>query len=420
MLDYKFDSKANYIVSGTYGSDSMALLDMMQKEGVKPIVCCVNYHKFERSNSDYNALEAYAKEKGLIFEGLDTDALPAEAQLQEGADFSAWARKTRYDFFSKIYKKYDAAGLVLAHQQDDLIETYLLQKSGNAHVAHYGLSVTTTVNDMVVIRPLLHFSKQDLLEYDEENHIGYSASSDEFQTAYTRSPIRREIAKMSEIDRERILDEMKAANDDTIAMVRSLEKDISAGEELDIRAIIALPADAFVTTLMKFVSQADAPVHLTAKKIGEIRKLCLAPQPNLSMKLAEGVYIIKEYDVLTIGKNFDRLPYTYTLEAPGVLNTPDFDLDFSMGAEDRNIKPEDYPLTIRTALPSDTFVVHGFLYPVRILFSEWKMPVRLRYVWPVFANKDGKIIYVPRYRTNFSEYHTSVLHMHLKAEDQEK
>lgn len=420
MLDYKFDKRANYIVSSTNGSDSMALLDMMQKEGIKPIICCVNYHKFERSNEDYYSLKSYAEEKGLVFEGLDTDILPAEEQLPDGGDFSTWARKIRYDFFTQIYAKHDAAGLVLAHQQDDLIETYLLQKAGKSQVAHYGLSPTTMVGDMVVIRPLLNFSKQDLLDYDAENHIPYSASSDEFQTAYTRSPIRREIAKMSEIDRERILEEMRAANDDAFAMERSIEKNIDSGEELDIRSIIALPADAFVTTLMKWVGQLSVPVRLTAKKVAEIRRLCLAPQPNLSLKLSEGVYVIKEYDVLTLGKNFDCLPYTYTLDAPGALSTPDFDLDFSMGAEDRGIKLEDYPLTIRTALPSDNYVVHGFLYPVRILFSEWKMPVRLRYVWPVFVNKDGKIVYVPRYRHNFSEYHTSILRMHLKDEDKEK
>ena len=135
------------------------------------------------------------------------------------------------------------------------------------------------------------------------------------------------------------------------------------------------------------------------------------------MKLADNVYLIKEYDLLTIGRNFDNLPYTYHMDAPGVLNTENFDIDFSMGAEDRGIRAEDYPITIRTALPSDNVEVHGYLYSVRSLFSNWGMPVRLRYIWPVFANKSGKIIYVPRYRINFREYHTSILKMHLKEEE---
>ena len=45
-----------------------------------------------------------------------------------------------------------------------------------------------------------------------------------------------------------------------------------------------------------------------------------------------------------------------------------------MGAEDRNIKPEDYPITIRTALTHDTYVVHGYLESIHALYSMWKMP----------------------------------------------
>ncbi len=417
MLDHKFDKKATYLLSGTFGPDSMALLDMLRKEGVTFVVCCVNYHKFDASNDDFNHLKDYCAEKEIPFEGFDTDGLPAASQMKENETFNDWARRVRYSFFKTIYEKYNAAALLIAHQQDDLIETYLTQKRGDGKVAHYGLAPSATVDGMIVLRPLLDFSHEDLIDYNHENRVPFSASNDNFQNQFTRSPIRREIAAMSEIDRERILQEMREENDETERLTEAINKKIDSGEELEIRALIALPYDEFVSTLMRFVSNADTPVHLTASKIQEIRKFCLAPQPNLSMKVAEGVYIIKEYDVLTIGRNFDKLPYTYHLDAPGILKTENFDIDFTMGAEDRGIHAEDYPLTIRTALPSDTYEVHGYLYTVRSLFSNWNMPVRLRYVWPVFANKDGKIIYVPRYRINFREYHTSILTMHLKEEE---
>ena len=417
MLDHKFDKSATYLLSGTFGPDSQALLHMMMQEGIKPIVCCVNYHKFDLSNDDFNRLRSYCEEQGLQFEGLDTDELPAEKQMREDEEFSDWARKIRYGFFKEIYDRYNAAALLIAHQQDDLLETYLLQIRGKVDAKRYGLAESSTVDGMIVIRPLLNFTHEDLLDYDRENRVPYSEGSDSFQTQHTRSPIRREIAAMSEIDRERVLSEMNARNSDSISLGTSIRKSFELEDELEIRPLIALPYDAFVTTLMNFVSRASNPVHLTAQKIADIRKLCLAPQPNLSMKLADGVYLIREYDVLTIGNNFDSLPYTYTLDKPGVLNTPQFDLDFSMGAEDRGIKEEDYPITIRTALPSDTYAVHGFLYTVRSLFSNWAMPVKMRYIWPIFLNKNGKIIYVPRYRRQFREYHTSILKLHLKAEE---
>jgi hypothetical protein len=41
----------------------------------------------------------------------------------------------------------------------------------------------------------------------------------------------------------------------------------------------------------------------------------------------------------------------------------------------------------------------------------------LLHVWPVFLNKDGKIIYVPRYKKGFSEYHSSILNIHVKNDE---
>lgn len=410
MLDYKFDPKATYLVAGTYGPDSMALIDMLRHEDGKFVVCSINYHKFAESGEDFKSLKGYCESVGLEFVGLDTDALPEKEKYKEGDDFKEWARKVRYDFFKKTYAEKKASALFLAHQQDDLIETYLLQKQRKGQIAYYGLSPVSTVEDMLVVRPLLNYSRQDLLEYNAENRVPYSKQDSSFQDNYIRNPIRRDvISKMNEVDRENVLQEMRAANDETIGLTKSINTKIDEGEELDIRGLIALPRDEFAATLVRFVAKSDSSVQLTPEDIAGIRKMFLAPQPNLTYKLSGDTFVIKEYDVITIGHDPNELPYSYKLDKPGVLDADAFYLDFSMGAEDRNIHEDDYPLTIRSVLPADNYVVHGYLEPVRRLYSVWKMPVKLRAIWPVFVNKDGKIIYVPTYRADFREYHTSVL-----------
>ncbi len=420
MLNYKFNKKDRYICACTYGQDSMALLDMMQKEGVKPIVCSINYHKFSDSDSDIKSLGDYCRQKGLIFECLDVDKLPENLKLQEDENFKDWARRVRYDFFKEVYEKYGASALFLAHQQDDLIETYLLRKERKGSAAKHGLSPVSTIQGMMVVRPLLNYSKEDLHDYCMENHVPFNVSVEADLNESIRSNLRRDvISKMSEIDRDNIIEEMRLANDDRFRLVESVAHKINREaeeEELDIRALIALSKDAFASALVAFVQKAPEPINLTESDIANIRRLCLAPQSNMSLKLTEGIYLIKDYDVITMGHNLNELPYTYHLDAPGKLSTPEFDLDFSMGAEDRHITADDYPITIRTALPYDGYLVHGYMEPVRRLFSDWKMPVDLRSYWPIFINKDGKIIYVPRYRMKFREYHTSILNIHVKDE----
>lgn len=415
MLDYKFDKDSAYIVACTYGPDSMALVDMLQKEGVRPIVAAVNYNKFRSSGEGFAALGEYCKQRGLTYEYLDCAALPEEEQYHEGQDFAAWARKIRYGFFHQVYDKYNAAALLLAHHQDDLIEAYINQKERKMSESKYDFSPVSTYEGMIIVRPLLDFSREDLLEYNDENHVPYSLEEDRFENDFTRSKLRKEvIAHLSEIERDQLIQEMKFHNDDQLKLVDEVEETISQGEELDIRAVISLTASEFALVLTRFIQNVSAKVKITPAMLTKIRAFMLNEKLTDTFKIEEGLYLIKEYDHITIGQNFDELPYTYVLEAPGVLHTEQFDLDFSMGAEDRNIHESDYPITIRTAIPSDAYVCNYYLQPVRTLFSVWEMPVRLRYVWPVFVNKNGKIIYVPRYRVNFSEYHTSVLKIHLK------
>lgn len=416
MLDYKFAKGATYLCACTYGPDSMALLDMMQKEGVKPVVVCINYHKFEESSEDYIKLASYCGAHGLELEYLDAATLPEAEAYHEEDDFKKWARNVRYSFFQKVYAAHNAKGLVIAHQQDDLLESYLINRERGDKKGNYGMSPVSTQYGMVIIRPLLHYTKEELLEYNQENRVPFSVKKESFETRFTRSAVREKINALSAIERENLIAEMNSTNDESIKLVKEFNQSVDEGEELEIRPLIALSEDEFAATLIRFVSRAPEEIVLGPADFAEIRKLCLSPNPHCSLKLGEDTYLIKEYDILILGRNYAELLYSYTLEKPGVLETPQFRLDFSMGAEDRGIKEEDYPLTIRTTLPSDRYVVHGFLEPVHSLYSTWKMPVGFRYIWPIFVNKDGKVVYVPRYRRYFHEYHTSKLELILPEE----
>ena len=399
LRDLDFNPQGTYLEACSYGPDSMALLDMLLKKGVKPIVCHVNYHKREESDQETEDLKKYCKEKDIVFESLDTRFSP-----ESGENFQAWARKIRYDFFKEQYVKYNADGLFVAHQQDDVIETYLLQKLRKTHVKQYGMTKVSILDGMVVLRPLLNFTKKDLLEYCTENNVPYSMDMSNFENKYLRNQIRIDVvSKLSEVERDNVLTEMKNENDDINKFIDNLNEKIEIGQELNIREIIALDEDEFAETLMKFVNQSKVHVSLSLGRIKEIRKICLSRQPNISMPLAPNLYLVKEYDIITLGKDKEELPYSYTMEKPGILDNEHLYLDFTNGATDRNVHNDDYPLTIRSPLPGDEFIISGNLVEVRRLFIDWKMPTRLRELWPIVINKDGKVIYVPRYRKKFVE-----------------
>ena len=417
MLNYKFSPKANYLCACTYGPDSMALLDMLQKKGVKPIVVCINYSRFENTTDDYIQLASYCGQKGLVFEYLDARSLPDEEAYHEGDNFKAWARALRYRFFKKVYVKHKAAGLLIAHTQDDVLELYIMQRDRQIKGADYGMSAVNEVDGMIVIRPLLHYTKQDLLEYNEENRVPFSHSKQAYEDQYVRNEVRQKINAMSEIERENLIREFESENAEKIELVKDFRESIESNEELEIRPLIALAQDEFISAVSQFVAKSIESVVLEPEDFVKIRQFCLTPVPYATLHLDGDTYLIKQYDVLLLGRNYEEVAYEYVLDKPGTLKNDHFELDFTMGAEDRGIKESDYPLTIRTAKPSDRFIVHGYLESVHLLYSTWKMPPRLRGLWPIFINKEGKVVYVPRYRRYFREYHSSILRMNVTDDE---
>ncbi len=394
IINYPFEKDSTYLVACSHGPDSMALLHLMMQKTAKIVVCHVNYHKRNISDFEEESMRAFCLQNNLGFEKFD-------APKTSRGNFQSWARELRYQFFADMYEKHQAKALFVAHQQDDLIETYLIQKQRKSRVNYYGIEPIIHMKNMTIIRPLLSFSKQDLLDYCHENRVPFSIDMSNFETKYLRNKIRLEVvAKLTEIERYQILKEINENNDALLAKKTEIEKNVRGKKELPIKPLMPLSDKDFVLAIEQFLKNNNIFVPVSSAQLLEIRKACQSKTPNIKIELNAQTAIAKEYDVLALSRN-KNFAYSFVLEKPGKLDSEFFSLDFSQGASDRNIHPEDYPLTIRTAKAGDRYEVGGHLCEVRRLFIDWKMPTRLRAVWPLVANKSGTIIYVPRYRKDF-------------------
>ena len=414
ILDYAFGSENAYLVADTFGPAGQCLLGLMLDAKVKPIVCHVNYHINADSEKAQAGLQAYCDKNGLRLEVCDTAQADQNGKDQ---DYAAWQRHIRYAFFKKVYEQYKAAALFIPHMQDDILEIYLTAKLQGIKHAKYGYSKVSTNNGMMVVRPLLDFTRSDLKAYCNQNNIPFLEAVAGCEHLFTTS-VRQKIYQMNEVERDQLFQEMTKENSEQTNFIKSIHQSIKSVDELEIRAIMALPQDEFGKTIFDFVNQ-HSPVHVTVtpKMLADIRTLCLSKKPNSALRLKGDVFMVKEYDVVTLDTDGLDMPYTYILEKPMVFSCETFDLDFTMGAEDRNIHLEDYPLTVRSVLPQDVFSFGGYLVSVRRMLSAAGVSPRLLHVWPVFLNKDNKIVYVPRYQKGFSEYHKSVLNIHVKNDE---
>ena len=132
-FDYKIKPNSKYVAAVSFGPDSMALLHMLIMMNVDVSVAHVNYHKRPESDFEEESLRKFCKENNVPIEVLDLKGQKADKNFQD------WARKVRYEFFINLSEKVHAEAVFVAHQEDDVIETYLMQKNRGNVVKNWEL-----------------------------------------------------------------------------------------------------------------------------------------------------------------------------------------------------------------------------------------------------------------------------------------
>lgn len=177
--------KERFIIAVSGGPDSLCLLDVLfllsQKYEFTLHIAHVNY-RLRGKDSDLD--EACVKERALTY-GLPFTIL--HPKKTSTANLEEQLRNIRYHFLEKlrVQKKYTL--IAVAHHQDDQAETFLLRLLRGSGMA--GLSAMRPKNNFVV-RPLLHMSREDILQYLKERHITYRTDLSNADPQFLRNRLR--------------------------------------------------------------------------------------------------------------------------------------------------------------------------------------------------------------------------------------
>ncbi|MDN3205444.1 tRNA lysidine(34) synthetase TilS [Algoriphagus sediminis] len=182
-----FDKK--YLLACSGGLDSMCLAHLLLESKISFEIAHVNYQlRGAESKGDYEFVEAFCESNSIAFNSLETDTHSYvernKVSVQEAA------RDIRYDFFEKICREKNLEGVLTAHHQDDQIETVfinLLRGTGIEGLA--GMSEKR--GD--VIRPLLNFSRSELVKFATELGIFWREDSSNQKTDYLRNKLRHDV-----------------------------------------------------------------------------------------------------------------------------------------------------------------------------------------------------------------------------------
>jgi tRNA(Ile)-lysidine synthetase-like protein len=149
----------------------------------------VNHGVRKNSGEDSKLIKKKCEEYGVVFHEL---FINPEIFAQSGkGGFEAIAREARYNLLFELKNKLGFDFLATAHHKDDQAETVFLRIARGAGLK--GLRGILAEREDKVIRPMLEFTKRDLLEYAKQNSIEWLEDSTNKSMDYFRNRVRLQI-----------------------------------------------------------------------------------------------------------------------------------------------------------------------------------------------------------------------------------
>lgn len=177
-------SKQKNLLAFSAGVDSSALFFLLIEHKIKFDIALVNYGLRKQSEEE----EAYAWALGKEY---DLKVYVKKAPHFEN-NFEKNARDFRYAFFDELMLEEGYDNLLTAHQLNDQLEWFLMRLTKGAGVSELmGLEAYSRRKAYGLVRPLLAYSKEELLDYLNTNNHKYfideSNSDEKYERNYFRS-----------------------------------------------------------------------------------------------------------------------------------------------------------------------------------------------------------------------------------------
>ena len=367
------------VVACSGGPDSMALLDQLNKQGKDIVVAHVNYKHRDTADRDEKIVKEYCKKYDIPVRVL--------YPVHEKGNFQAWARDVRYAFFEEVADEFDTKLLYVAHQMDDVIETYLFQKNRNMICDWYGLKEKSVRHGYQIVRPLLNFTKSELQQYCNDNGVSFGIDESNLTNHYTRNVIRHtQIEKMDCKEKEEWILKIQNENDFWQIKKEGMEEFFKNWNN-DVDALLN-QEDAWLY-LDSFLFHSLCH-HFSRKYMEE---LCVQLKGNVLIEIED--HLLERHNEKLYFMPSPKDVY-YTLNELEYKDYKEFSImNQGQTIESFSVEASDFPLVVRRVKVNDVISMRFGNKNVHRFFVDRKICKIYRKYWLVVENNAGKVIFVP-------------------------
>ncbi|AUM62265.1 tRNA(Ile)-lysidine synthase [Spiroplasma monobiae MQ-1] len=299
------DKERKYIIGLSGGADSVFLFHKLIEEGYKNFVAChVNYNFRPDSNKDLDLVRRLCEQYKikLIVKNLKQDY----SNLAQ--NFESWAREVRYDFFCENLLIEKAEGILIAHNLNDNIETYIMQTKNNKTVKFYGINAIGEYKGNKILRPIIDLKKSFIVNSLNERSIPYIIDITNFDEKYERNKIRK---KLKEEDFHKYLSLIEESNKKIDSYNLKIQKiDFSKDLNIDFLNEDNIWNEKLIFKFLEFNGMGNE-IYKSKKSL--IKEIVKQTRSNKSLvEIIKGNFLImKDYKKLRVLKNSDFKTYEY-------------------------------------------------------------------------------------------------------------
>ena len=409
--NFKFETGDKIVIGCSSGPDSMALVDMLlkvrSKYNLSLVIAHVNHNVRSESYEEAQYMKKYCEENDLLFESMIIE--------EYGDDnFHNEARNIRYNFFESLIHKYGANYLMTAHHGDDLIETVLMRIVRGSNLNGYsGFKEVVEMEGYKIVRPLIHYTKKELEDYDKENNVKYFIDSSNDKDKYTRNRYRKNLIPFLKEEDSNVHNKFLKFSEELSEASRFIDKerDKALDRCLNKNSIMIdsfVKEDSFMQKeiLYYLLSEfyQDDLILVNDKHIDLVAGLIHSNKANCFVNLPNEVVAKKSYNMLELKRdtleitsyeiefnNYVLLPNNHVIEKVEDIS------DSSNNVCRLNSSEITLPLIVRTRRIGDKMKVKGLdgSKKVKDIFIDKKINLEKRDSWPIVVDSTGKIVWIP-------------------------
>lgn len=361
------------------GPDSIFLTEGLIKLGYKPLLIYINYHDSPTVYIEEKIVKQYSQINRLKL-------IEHEVNIPDNVNFEDEARKIRYKFFSDIIKIHPNKFILTAHHKNDDIETMILQINRNNIVDYYGLKEKNDIFGVTVIRPILNYTKLEIIEYLTKNNISFYDDPTNYEQERQRNILR---ANLKNIDYNHYKN-LKISLNQKVKEEKDKIKNIANGKYIS-KKIYSTLSDNEKKRLLNFLLNYN--LGYSNSNLINICLMRLKSNKSFEENLKNNISLFQDKNNFFFGTTTDKRNYSYIIEKEGYYKFKEFDIEIKLG----NFNIKDFPIFIETPKQKDIIETNIKQNNVIKFLKHHNVPNFLINIFPIIKNKDKKIIYVPFY-----------------------